>query len=70
MADKYITLVDGLPVEREAEAVGGDIAFAGRIPALGPGGTIPASMLPPGGGGDPVSFDFVETNLVGLEVFR
>jgi hypothetical protein len=52
MADKYISLQNGIQTEVEATVISGGAANAGEIPALDPSGKLSNSVMPVGVGPD------------------
>lgn len=68
MADKYLKLVNGVPVEVVAISQNGTSSDDGKLVALLPTGKISSTLLPDAGSGA-ASFSFSEPNLVGLEIF-
>lgn len=67
--DKYLSLVNGLQIEKAPVAIGVGAADDGRLVALLPTGKISSTLLP-----DPAAltseFAFTESNVVGMEILR
>ena len=54
MADKYLSLVNGVPTETEATTISTGSADAGKVVAANANGHIDETLLPPGIGADVV----------------
>ena len=52
MAEKYLSMIAGIPTQKEAITTSSGEADAGKIPGLNAGGHLDESMMPPGIGAD------------------
>lgn len=69
MADKYISLLNGIDTEVEATVIGGNVSKAGDIVALDASGRLDESVMPVGIGADVASVVAAETLQAGRLVY-
>lgn len=69
MADKYISLQNGVDTEVEATVIGGTAAQAGDIPALDGSGRLDESLMPVGLGADVLTANAAEGISTGAFVY-